>query len=81
MSKYKLTQKEKPKKFYICDPKKNTECRGNGVKGWCMVECFCTTSPWLAEDGKKTPISTHDYYEELAKRRMGEKNESKNAVP
>ena len=31
------------KMFYICDPDKNTECKGRFRPDWCGKECYLTT--------------------------------------
>lgn len=39
----------KPKKLYICDPKKNRKCKGKDSRH-CGKQCFCTTNKKFAKD-------------------------------
>lgn len=49
-----------PKEFYICDPKKNTDCHGQtGIL--CGVECFCTTNPKFSSDPNRV-ITLEEMY-------------------
>lgn len=52
-----------PKKFYICDPKKNVNCRGAFEPNWCGKECFCTTDPKYSSDPSH-PLTQAEYYKE-----------------
>lgn len=61
---------KKTKRFYICDPSKNTKCEGNGKKGWCGKMCFCTTKYQFAVDGAM-PLTKGEYAKE-AVQRMGD---------
>ena len=37
-------------KTYLCDPAKNTTCRGRFEKGWCGVICQLTTNEEFSAD-------------------------------
>lgn len=62
----KLVKKEKPKKFYICDPKKNKECSGKYSID-CGKKCFCTTNKEYSSDPDHEV--TYEEYEQKRKAR------------
>jgi len=53
---------EPGKKFYICDPNKNTTCAGR-FQPHCGVQCFCTTVPALSSDPEHA-LTTREYRKE-----------------
>ncbi len=67
----------KTERFYICDPKKNKECTGNGKKGWCEKICFCTTKIKYAKDGFTKPLTDKEYDAELERNVYGGSKDAK----
>ena len=50
------------KKFYICEPKKNVNCKGR-FQIHCGKQCFCTTNPYYAKDPEHA-LTYEEYYKE-----------------
>lgn len=57
------------KPLYLCDPEKFNVCSGRLDKGWCGVECFCTTDKQFAKDPTH-PLTYTEYMREAKKRRQ-----------
>lgn len=54
-------------KVYICNPFKNVKCTGRLRKGWCGIECFCTTNPGYSDS--PIPLTNGQFKEEEKRRR------------